>query len=251
MDTQLKPLITDLKELSLGRYLASSLFERVTVKHGFDNIWDNAYEEAKKKYRVMMIGYDMKHLRSEEALYLLIDRSFRADRKFFDNLLNLIIKYYIEWIENEIDLENLFEDLELLKVPTNIIHELRAKYKGKMKIIKEREKVKIIEQEKDPSPKFEYQVIIETKRIEWIDKISMAKIEEVIDDLKSFAMENNDEDLIMEVVNQSQRWYRLQRKVRDNIITLENEQLESNQINKAILSIINSIYKKGSKKNGN
>lgn len=87
-------------------------------------------------------------------------------------------------------------------------------------------------------------IVIEKKRIEWIENISIAKTEDVISDMRSFALKTGNDDLIEEIVNQSQRWHRLQKKIRDNVLDTDKENIESNKINKAIIQIINTLKKR-------
>jgi len=84
-------------------------------------------------------------------------------------------------------------------------------------------------------------VAIDKKRVDWIEKIAIAKTDEVITELRSFAISTGNNDLIEELVNQSQRWHRLQKKIRDNVLETDKEDIECNKINKALLHIINTL----------
>lgn len=241
VDSKIKPLISDLKETNIDSYLASSNFERLTVRHGFDSLWDYAFREAERNRRVVWLGKDHKKWDSEGALILLLDRAFKENKETFEQLVHVIFSGYINWIENEVDLEDIFSDLEILSFPEDWLNEMIDKHRSKSKEIRIREAKKLKEQDEESQNKIDFLAILETKRIEWIDKISMAKTEEAISDLKNFALEIKNDDLIGEIVNQSQRWFGLQRKVRENILDSDKEQIECNKINKALLEIINTL----------
>ena len=85
---------------------------------------------------------------------------------------------------------------------------------------------------------------IEKKKIEWIEKISIAETEDVITDMRNFTLKTGNDDLIEEIVNQSQRWHRLQKKIRNNVLDSDKENIESNKINKALIQIINTLKKR-------
>ncbi len=244
VDSKIKPLISDLKKTNIDYYLASSNFERLTVRHGFDSLWDNAFREAERNRSVVWLGEDHKAWDSEEALILLLDRSFRAKRETFDQIVFIIFSGYIDWVENSIEMDDIFSDLEILDFPNDWFNEMKEKYEAKREKIRVREAKKLKAEEKINERKIDFLAILETKRVEWIDKISMAKTEEAITDLKNFALETKNDDLIEEIVNQSQRWFRLQRKIRDNVLDSDKEQIESNKVNKALLEIINTLKKR-------
>lgn len=244
VDSKLKPLISDLKKTNIDSYLATSIFERLTVKLGFSELWDDVLREAESNRRVFVLGMDHKRGDSERALFTLLDWSFRGERELFDKLVYSILQGYILWVENNTKLEDVFVDLEILHFSKEWLENLRELYSQRIKDIEQKEKLKLEKQELEKVDRIESSAIIKAKKVEWIDKLSRAELEFVLEELKNYAIENSLTHLIKEIVNQSQRWFRLQRKVRDGVIDLDDEQKEANKINKAVLEIISSIESK-------
>lgn len=244
INSKIKPLISDLEKTNIGSYLASSGFERLTVTEGFDTMWDAFYRVAEKKRRGIFLVKDIKRLNSEYTLVLLLNGAFQQDQEIFYAYVYIIFSGYIDWVKNLVEMEDIFSDLEILDFPIKSLIEMKENYNTKVNEIKSQEVKRIKVKEKEEENKIDFLAIIKTKKDEWIDKISIAKTEETITELKDFALETKNNDLIGEIINQSQRWHRLQRKIRDNVLDLDKEQIECNKINKALLEIISTLENK-------
>ncbi|MEM7036947.1 MAG: hypothetical protein AAF570_08215 [Bacteroidota bacterium] len=72
----------------------------------------------------------------------------------------------------------------------------------------------------------------------WIDMIAEARIEKVIKELRALAKQKQDTDFTKAITNQSQRWHRLEKKIKAGTIDGDREQSEANKINEALTDLI-------------
>lgn len=240
INSKIKPFISDLRRTNIGDYLASSEFERLAIVKRIDVLWDKVFREAQRN-KVCISTDDKKSSDALEALILLLNSGFRANPYELNEIICIIFSGYIDWMNRPVKMDDIFADLEILDFPSDWLREMRKKYEIKITALNAQQKQQLKVQEKKKQLQIDFLTILSNKRDNWINKIATAKTEEAINDMRDFALKTNHDDLIEEMVNQSQRWFRLQRKIRDGIIGADKEQMECSKINKALLQIINSL----------
>lgn len=240
-ESKLKPLITDIENISIGYYLETSSFERLSIKNGFDSIWQQFYEYEKENRLGIILGHNHKPGDCKNALILIIKRLFINEKELLNKILYHTFKGFIDWNFNEIDLYNIFEDLQILDFPEDCLKELRQKYIVKNEVILNNKKIAKLEEDLSEDMKIQKSEIISAKKSEWLRLVQTSELEEVIKQLSEYCENNSTKTNRDEVINLSARFYRIQSKVREQIINIDIENRELNKINKAIIEIIDKI----------
>jgi len=243
----LTPLANDLQQVNIGEYLLTSDFERLCIQNRWMELWISSVQIARSQKRAVMVGFNHRPDEAKRAYIILLDRVFHV-KSTFDTAVYITFKNYLKWTNEKVYLENVFQDLRLLNFPNEWLRELQELYQAKQLQFKEQSKK--IEEEKQvsidtkeiPTPQ-KVELSLDEKKKLWKMKIAKAKTSEVIDELADFILENyeDDDDLEGDIINQSQRWYRLKDKINNNIIDADTEQTECNKINIALREIINKL----------
>lgn len=124
-NTQINPLIEDLKKLNLIDFLKSSSFERVLVKHKADTLWQQLSLNAEVETYMFRITDKKDEASIEYTFRKLINTLFTKYEdsfyEFLTNTLTNIKKYKGE----PIDLSEIIEDIELLSPSKETLEALK------------------------------------------------------------------------------------------------------------------------------
>lgn len=240
-NSKIVPLTTDIRKLSIGYYLETSEFERLTVVNGFGSIWQQFYDYIKENRRGIIIGHNHKPGDCKNALILLIERLSETEKELLNKILFHTFKGFIEWNRNEVNLNEIFEDLELISFPKAWLDDLRDRFLEKNRIILDYKKLEQVHNKFDTKVKIKKSEILTVEKYEWIRLVEKAELEEVIKRISEYSKTQKNKSLRNEIINQSSRLYRIQKKAREGIIDIDTENREMNKINKAVLEIIDKI----------
>ena len=127
LEPKIKPLYRDLKEEVKVYNLASTDFDRYALKNNLEKIWNQAIEAYERENSVVMFGYDMTSFDRQEALRIMMNWAIRSSQSDFNTIISIILSGFIEWNNKEIDLEKVFEYLELSGLEKRSTAELREK----------------------------------------------------------------------------------------------------------------------------
>lgn len=234
----LRPFVSDFMDLPIGEFLTSSTFERNVIKWGFGDIWQVALEKVENS-GILVLGFDMSSSNSKKAFLKIVDTLYSTSREdvLHKFVYNTLITF-IEWNQNPFELREVIEDLKLLSFPNEMVDELDRSFQQHIKITESR-KEKSIQRVDSKQFKISDSEILSIKKNEWINLLSKAKIEQVIEAIISYLKETNTDQ--SDIINLSSRYYRLQKKVNDRIINSDEEDVEMNRINKSIVTLINNI----------
>lgn len=235
------PLITDIENLSIGYYLETSSFERLIIKHGFGSIWQQFYEYTRDNRRGIILGHNHKPGDCKDALILLIERLYETEKELLNKILFHIFKGFIDWNYNDLELNEIFEDLNLIDFPEEWLKDLKDTYLEKNRIILDNKKFDKIEEAIDEHIKINDSEILKAKKSEWIRLIEVSELNEAIKQILEYSKLQTKLSLRNEMINQSSRLHRIQKKFREGIIDIDTENLELNKINKAVIEIIDNI----------
>ncbi len=240
MDTEisptLKPLIHELKGLSVGYYLASADFERACNRYKIEAAWDSVLKRVENNRKYVLLGDDHKPFDSQDALIIFLNSLFKDNnRDIFDKLIYIVLYGFISWSKKEeINLTNILKDLSELQMNKDLLSKLEnyySKYKSQFKITRksniELEKVEILE----AAPKFE------EKKKNWLKFISKAQIEKVVDELIDLGVEDSSNML----VGLSSRWHTLQNDYHKGVLKREEYEIENNKIVHALSNFVKNL----------
>lgn len=125
-NTQINPLIEDLKNLNLIDFLKSSSFERILVKHKADKLWEQIGKNAVIENQVNSF---FKHTKDETdiecAFRRLIDTLFTNSQNLFYEFLIDMITRIKKYKKESIDLSEIIEDIEVLSPPEDTLEALK------------------------------------------------------------------------------------------------------------------------------
>lgn len=237
IETKIKPLYRDLKEIRIGEYLKSVDFDRYTISVGLDKIWNSALKEQNRGNNVVWLGLDTTSYEKEEALGILLNSVIKSSQSDFNYIISKVLTGFIQWNTTKIDLENIFTDLELSDLPLSLIAELREIHEIRSETISSQ-----IETKKEKvNDKADKKDLIESKRNDWINLVSKGKIDNALENIKKYTIDTNDLALIKPIVNLSSRWNRVNDDFRSGIIKNEEKELEINKINDSLLDLIMKV----------
>lgn len=239
IEPKIKPLYRGLRELNIGNYLASADFDRYALRNGIEKIWNQAVEAYDRENNVLFIGHDTTSFDREEALRILMNWAIRSAQSDFNSIISIIISGFIEWNGQRLNFEKVFEDLELAGLPNNIITKLREKFESRNKIIAAlTPNVKNFESEDFTQKKRQPNEFIESNKTAWIDQISKGETPKTLDDVKNFAHEVDNIEVLKTIVNLSSRWNRNKQSYNSGIIDNEEKEREINKVNDALIDLI-------------
>lgn len=241
-NSRIIPLVTDVEKTSIGYYLETSSFERLIVKQGFGSIWQQFYQYIKDKRRVVAIGHNHKPGDCKDAFIFLIERLYETEKELLNKILYHTFKGFIEWNNNEMDLNDILEDLKLIDFPEDWNNDLKQKYLDKTQAILDHNKsLEQIEDESGEEMRIQESELLKVKKSEWIRLIEISELSEVVKQMLEYSKSQENIALRNELINQSSRLHRVQKQFREGIIDIDTENLEINKINKAVLEIIDKI----------
>ena len=241
-DAKIVPLITDIEKIPIGNYLETSKFERLAARNGFGPIWQQFYKHAVDNRSVFMLDYDHKSGDCETALIHLIETSYQNNRDVLHKILYHILKGFIDWNYNEIELNEIFDDLEIIDFPSNLLDELKQRYLDKTRIILDHKKLTEVNDPINDEQKIKKSEVLDAKATEWIRLVSTSELDEVINQMLEYcSYENVNSLLFNELINLSSRLHRIQKKVREGTIDIDTENMEINKINVATIEMIDKI----------
>jgi hypothetical protein len=122
----LEPLVKDLQDLHIGYYLKTNRFKKFMVKHGWHEIWNSVYNEAKKSRNYFSVDLDHEPFDCQDGLTILFNSAYNRNRDLFYEIVFEVIKQFGDWDEKEIQLpyDTLIEDFELIGFPQDFIEAL-------------------------------------------------------------------------------------------------------------------------------
>ncbi|MCA0238727.1 MAG: hypothetical protein LCH81_20305 [Bacteroidetes bacterium] len=240
IEPKIKPLYRDLKELNIGIYLASTDFDRYAIISGIEDIWIKAIEAYDRESSVIFITTtDMTPWDREEALRILMNWTIRSSQPDFNSILFTILSGFIEWNNKLISLEKIYEDLKLAGFPHSKIEALSKVHSNRQDIIKNInlsfEKIEVSSKVQDDSKSKKF---IESKKTAWIEQIAKGDVEATLDDIKNYAQEKKDNNIIKLIINLSSRWYRNKQSYNKGLIKNEEKEMEINKVNEALVDLI-------------
>lgn len=123
-NTQIEPLINDLKNFHLREYLKSSTFKRFLVKAKLDDLWKQCYDYSKSENNIFAFGMDMEGWYCEDAFFCMLNQFFNQNKELLCALVLEILTSFKQYSKEEIDLSGIIEDLDILSCPQNILDAL-------------------------------------------------------------------------------------------------------------------------------
>ena len=76
---EIKPLIANLLRINIGSYLKTSEYEHLALEHNFDQLWESANKEIRRRSNVVFLGFDNSG-DYEEAFQLILDTLWSQDK---------------------------------------------------------------------------------------------------------------------------------------------------------------------------
>lgn len=123
-NTQIEPLIKDLKGLGLRDYLKSSTYKRFLVKNSLDAFWKQCYDHSQSENNVFAFGMDMEGWYCEDAFTVMLDQYFGQAKNIFFPLVLEILQSFKQFKKTPIDLSEIIADIEILSPPQEILDRL-------------------------------------------------------------------------------------------------------------------------------
>lgn len=214
-------------------------FDRYALRNGIEKIWNQAIEAYDRENNVLFIGHDTTSFDREEALRILMNWAIRSAQSDFNSIISIIISGFIEWNGQRLNFEKIFEDLELSGLPNNAIAKLREKFESRSKIVAAlTQNIEVSESEGFIQKKRQPNEFIESKKTAWIDQISKGETQKALDDVKNFAHEIDNIELIKTIINLSSRWNRNKQSYNNGVINNEEKEREINKVNEALIDLI-------------
>lgn len=127
----IKPLIANLLRINIGSYLKTSDYDHLALEHNFDQLWESANKEIRRRSNVVFLGFDNSG-DYEEAFQLILDTLWSQDRNGFYNIMELTLKDFIRWDKGKTDLSKILQNLEKLDMPQSQLENLRVSKKIKV-----------------------------------------------------------------------------------------------------------------------
>lgn len=128
---EIKPLIANLLRINIGSYLKTSEYDHLALEHNFDQLWESANKEIRRRSNVVFLGFDNSG-DYEEAFQLILDTLWSQDRNGFYNIMELTLKDFIRWDKGKTDLSKILQNLEQLDMPQSQLENLRVSKKIKV-----------------------------------------------------------------------------------------------------------------------
>ena len=128
---EIKPLIANLLRINIGSYLKTSEYDHLALEHNFDQLWESANKEIRRRSNVVFLGFDNSG-DYEEAFQLILDTLWSQDKNGFFNIMELTLKDFIRWDKGKTDLSKILQNLEQLDMPQSQLENLRVSKKIKV-----------------------------------------------------------------------------------------------------------------------
>lgn len=246
IEPKIKPLVADLEKTGITSFLGSTDFDRLCIRAELDVIWDKFLRAAIDSRSVFLVGHDHKYIDSWNAFQNLLSSTYRSSPESFWKIVIIILDEFIRWNGQELDLGDVFTDLELINPPAlsfarlKLVHEKRQKQIRKMNSEQNDDQSKVVDR---IDPEIANNNFLLSKKGDWIEMIAKDRIGEVIDEIRKTAVEMNRSILVEQIVQISSRWVRMNRKINEGSASREEEDLTYNKINKALLDLVNQIDK--------
>jgi len=128
---EIKPLIANLLRINIGSYLKTSEYDHLALEHNFDQLWESANKETRRRSNVVFLGFDNSG-DYEEAFQLILDTLWSQDKNGFFNIMELTLKDFIRWDKGKTDLSKILQNLEQLDMPQSQLENLRVSKKIKV-----------------------------------------------------------------------------------------------------------------------
>ncbi|HRC90126.1 MAG TPA: hypothetical protein PK910_08935 [Bacteroidales bacterium] len=130
-NSDIKPLIANLLRINIGSYLKTSDYDHLALEHNFDQLWESANKEIRRRSNVVFLGFDNSG-DYEEAFQLILDTLWSQDKNGFFNIMELTLKDFIRWDKGKTDLSKILQNLEQLDMPQSQLENLRVSKKIKV-----------------------------------------------------------------------------------------------------------------------
>lgn len=120
VESELKPLYTNLRIMGIGEYLISEQFNHLCLEKDIDNLWKDCveYVKAEKEVLVAIPGYTEA---AEEAFAKFLNQLFKGERNRFIDVLAAILSGFADWNDEKKDFSKIKEILSDLEIPPNKI----------------------------------------------------------------------------------------------------------------------------------
>lgn len=116
INPQIKPLVSNLLRIHIGRYLKTPHFNHFALEHNLDNVWEVAKQYIRDQRKVIMIGFDLSS-DYEEAYQLVLDTYYNKNKETFFELISLTLEDFIRWDQGKTDISKVITSLEALNIP--------------------------------------------------------------------------------------------------------------------------------------
>lgn len=173
-NTQISPLIDDLKKLSLREYLKSSTYKRFLIENQIDNIWEQFYDFAKSENMVFALHIDMEGWYSEDAFFIMLNQVFTQDKNSFYALVLDTLTSFKQYKKEPIDLSEIIADIEILSPPEDTLEALKQlgqDYNEPTKVSMETSEKKECRSVSDTNPKTKIFISHATNDAAYVDKL--------------------------------------------------------------------------------
>lgn len=130
-NSAIKPLIANLLRINIGSYLKTSDYDHLALEHNFDQLWESANKEIRRRSSVVFLGFDNSG-DYEEAFQLVLDNLWSQDKNGFYNLMEITLKDFIRWDKGKTDLSKILQNLEQLDMPQPKLENLKISKRVKI-----------------------------------------------------------------------------------------------------------------------
>jgi hypothetical protein len=130
-NSAIKPLIANLLRIKIGSYLKTSEYGHLALEHNFDQLWESANKEIRRRSSVVFLGFDNSG-DYEEAFQLVLDTLWSQEKNGFYNIMGLTLRDFIRWDKGKTDLSKILQNLEQLDMPQSQLDNLKTSKKVKV-----------------------------------------------------------------------------------------------------------------------
>lgn len=133
LNPTLNPLLNDLYYISIGNFLASTEFGRLSIKVGFQDDWLcflNFVKRNKSSFVMWANTYD-----EEETLEIFFSEYLKVSPNLFEEIVFNVLQGFINWLKKPTDFEEVFADLEVIHFKMEYLEKLRALHAEKQAIL--------------------------------------------------------------------------------------------------------------------
>jgi predicted nucleotide-binding protein len=111
LNPDLKPLIANLKRLSIGKFLFTKEFELFALANNFDEQWNNCKNEVLKNKTMFVFG---EHNTDDEelAFSLLLNSIYSYSNEHFNYFISIVLSEFVKWHPTKLDMLSIHENLK-------------------------------------------------------------------------------------------------------------------------------------------